>query len=261
MTKTKTYYGTRFTVSVINEALKEFHSLYREDQLIYAMLNLDFGNESWQFDTLEEFLASYENAEKFHLYALRPADRYSTGIALSGDRRSCTISVGGKERSSLERIFSVFERHTDECAVLVVGRDISIFIGHGRDQQWRDLKDHLQDFHGFKVVAYESGPRAGSGIKEVLESMVKESSFALLVLTGEDIKNEGELHARENVIHELGLFQGAFSFTKAIALVEEGVELFSNIVGVNQIRFSGGHIRETFGDVLATIKREFGEDI
>jgi predicted nucleotide-binding protein len=76
-------------------------------------------------------------------------------------------------------------------------------------------------------------------------------------LTGEDIHSDGEAHARENVIHELGLFQGRLRFTRAIALLEDGVHEFSNILGVNQIRFGRGRIRETFGDVVATIRREF----
>ncbi len=87
--------------------------------------------------------------------------------------------------------------------------------------------------------------------------MLDESSFALLVLTGEDIHTNGELHARENVIHELGLFQGRLGFTRAIVLLEEGVKEFSNILGINQLRFTKGRIKETFGDVLATIRREF----
>jgi predicted nucleotide-binding protein len=93
-------------------------------------------------------------------------------------------------------------------------------------------------------------------VKEVLERMLNESSFAFLVLTGEDIHQDGGLHARENVIHELGLFQGRLGFSRAIALLEDGVKEFSNILGINQIRFSEGNIRATFGDVLATIRRE-----
>jgi hypothetical protein len=134
---------------------------------------------------------------------------------------------------------------------------IKVFIGHGRNNQWKELKDHLQDLHKFKVVAYEIGPRAGLSIKEVLQRMLDEASIAFLILTGEDMHNDGELHARENVIHELGLFQGRLGFTRAIILLEENVKEFSNIHGLNQIRFAAGKIRESFGDIIATIDREF----
>jgi predicted nucleotide-binding protein len=134
---------------------------------------------------------------------------------------------------------------------------INVFIGHGRNPQWRALRDHLQDHHQIRTTAYEVRPRAGLGVKEVLEKMLSEASFAVLVLTSEDFHRDGTGHARENVVHELGLFQGHLGFRRAVALLEEGVKEFSNISGINQIRFSKGNIRETFGDLLATIRREF----
>lgn len=87
--------------------------------------------------------------------------------------------------------------------------------------------------------------------------MIK-SSFAILVLTAEDKDESGSFRARQNVIHELGLFQGHLGFSRAIVLLEEGTEEFSNIHGIHQIRYSKGNVRETYGDVLATLHREFG---
>jgi predicted nucleotide-binding protein len=57
--------------------------------------------------------------------------------------------------------------------------------------------------------------------------------------------------------HELGLFQGRLGFARAIVLLEKRVEEFSNIDGIVQIGFDKGRIKETFGDVLATKRREF----
>jgi predicted nucleotide-binding protein len=68
----------------------------------------------------------------------------------------------------------------------------------------------------------------------------------------------GKLHARQNVVHETGLFQGRLGFGSAVVLLEQGTEAFSNIDGVQQIRFAKGNIREAFGDVLAVLKRELG---
>lgn len=170
------------------------------------------------------------------------------------------VLVEFADRADIEAVFQVFEASVDDSAVQVESEPITIFIGHGHDDQWRDLKDHLHEQHGFDVVAYEIGPRAGLTVKDVLESVLTESSIAFLVMTGEDIHTDGEMHARENVVHELGLFQGHLGFERAIALVEKGVREFSNILGVNQVRFSKGNIRETYGDVLAVIRREFMHD-
>jgi predicted nucleotide-binding protein len=87
--------------------------------------------------------------------------------------------------------------------------------------------------------------------------MAKQSSFALLVLTGED-KSELGVRARQNVIHECGLFQGRLGFDRAILIVENGIEMASNFDGIQQLRFDKGRIGEVFGDVVATLRREFG---
>lgn len=88
--------------------------------------------------------------------------------------------------------------------------------------------------------------------------MLTASSCGLLVLTGEDETAGDEMNPRQNVVHELGLFQGELGFPRAIVLLEDGVNEFSNIHGIQQIRFSKGRIRESVGDVLAFLRREVG---
>ena len=104
-------------------------------------------------------------------------------------------------------------------------------------------------------MAYETGARAGHTIRDILQSMLERSSFALLVLTKEDETADCQMRARQNVVHETGLFQGKLGFSRAIVLLEKGTEDFSNIRGIEQVRFN--KIEETFGDVVATLKREY----
>jgi predicted nucleotide-binding protein len=134
----------------------------------------------------------------------------------------------------------VFERDAPTAVVESEGGGEGgpvVFIGHGRDPQWRLLKDHLQDVHGYRVVAFETGARAGHEVRDVLEQMLTESDVALLVLTAEDEQADGSLRARENVVHEAGLFQGRLGFRRAILLLEEGANEFSNVTGLVQLRF------------------------
>jgi hypothetical protein len=56
------------------------------------------------------------------------------------------------------------------------------------------------------------------------------------------------------------LFQGRLGFARAIVLREDGTEGFSNLAGVDEIRFPKGKIRESFGDVIAFLNREFEMD-
>jgi predicted nucleotide-binding protein len=107
-------------------------------------------------------------------------------------------------------------------------------------------------------VAYETGARAGLNIVEIIKGLKEETGLAILVMTAENTDIDHVMHARENVIHEIGLFQGKLVTPRAIVLLEEGCIPFSNLAGVQHIPFSKGNIKETFGEVLATIRREFG---
>ena len=159
-------------------------------------------------------------------------------------------------------MFEVFENHVGNCRLpplpVPPKQKPNIFIGHGKSAQWKELKDHLHEKHEYEVIAYETGARAGHEIRDILGEMMDKASFAVLVMTGEDETGGGKMRARQNVIHELGLFQGRLGFAKAIVLLEDGTEEFSNLHGVQQIRYGKGNIKETFGEVLATLRREFG---
>ena len=58
-------------------------------------------------------------------------------------------------------------------------------------------------------------------------------------MTAEDEHADGTKHARENVIHEVGLFQGRLGFNRAIVILEDGCAEFSNIAGLDQLRYTG----------------------
>lgn len=82
----------------------------------------------------------------------------------------------------------------------------------------------------------------------------RSASFAFLVLTGEDERNDKTTQARMNVIHETGLFQGRLGFSKAIVLLEEDCAEFSNIHGLTQIRFPKGNIQAKFEEIRRTLE-------
>ena len=86
--------------------------------------------------------------------------------------------------------------------------------------------------------------------------MLEVSTFAFLILTAEDERSDGSVTARQNVIHEAGLFQGKLGFRKAIILIEEGCDEFSNIHGLGQIRFPPGRISAGFEEIRRVLERE-----
>lgn len=131
-----------------------------------------------------------------------------------------------------------------------------VFIGHGRSPVWRELKDFLQDRLHLNWEEFNRQPTAGIATIERLQEMLDESCFAFLVMTGEDQHTDQRLHARENVVHEAGLFQGRLGFRKAVLLLEEGCSEFSDIFGLGQIRFPKGNIRAAFEEVRRVLERE-----
>lgn len=131
-----------------------------------------------------------------------------------------------------------------------------IFIGHGRSPVWRELKEFLQDRLALPCEEFNRESTAGIATSVRLQQMLDRACFAFLVMTAEDEHADASLHARENVIHEIGLFQGRLGFTKAIVLLEQGCAEFSNIVGLGQIRFQAGDISTKFEDVRRVLERE-----
>jgi predicted nucleotide-binding protein len=132
----------------------------------------------------------------------------------------------------------------------------AVFIGHGRSSQWRELKDFIQDRAGLPWEEFNRVPVAGVTNIARLQEMLDASGIAFLVLTAEDEQADGSLAARQNVIHEAGLFQGRLGFMRAIVLLEEGCEEFSNIQGLGQIRFPAGRISAAFEEVRQVLERE-----
>lgn len=132
----------------------------------------------------------------------------------------------------------------------------NVFIGHGRSNLWKDLKDFIQDRLGLPWDEFNRVPVAGITNIARLSQMLDDAAIAFLVMTGEDEQADGKVHARMNVVHEAGLFQGRLGFTKAIVLLEEGCEEFSNIHGLGQIRFPKDNIKAAFEEIRQVLERE-----
>lgn len=131
-----------------------------------------------------------------------------------------------------------------------------VFLGHGQSLVWRDLKDYLRDRLDLRVDEFNLQAAAGMTIASRLEQMLDAATFAFIVMTAEDATPSGLTNARLNVVHELGLFQGRLGFMKAIVLLEDGCEEFSNIHGLVQVRFPKGDIDPVKDQIRHILERE-----
>lgn len=271
MEKRKEYKEVKFTAETIRNASKALLELSTPDDNKKPLLSLRISTSDgvcWSHDSEEEFFSDYSKVHEYSVYS-KIISGFSLEVMFKNQvfegfaDRFTRIAVSANSRHEIESIFNIFESNADRCKLPPLSKKDyqlkpKIFIGHGSSSQWKELKDHLHDKHGYEIEAYEVGSRAGHAIRDILADMLSKSSFAILVMTGEDKDEQGNLRARQNVIHELGLFQGRLGFSRAIVLLEKGTEEFSNIQGIHQIRYGKENIKETFGEVLATLRREFG---
>ncbi len=268
----KIYRDTKFTPTLLKQVREHFGTyIDRKDHILFHSASVEINETTYRYrDTRDDQAQFYEKYNEcidsaevqwsagvfsmsVNIYYRRFLGESKTGIRVALPNLSAIHDMvslfDDAQRTSLEH----FDKTEKESVAPTV------FLGHGRSPVWRDLRDHLRDHHGYKVEAYETGARAGHTIRDIVEEMAKKSDMAFLVHSAEDELQNGEFQARPNVIHETGLFQGKLGFSRAIVLLEDGCKEFSNLSGIQQIRFSKKNIRETFGDVLATLKREFGQ--
>ena len=153
---------------------------------------------------------------------------------------------------SIEEQMQTFQRNENNEKT----EEHCIFIGHGRNKIWARLNSFLRDEMCIKTDYFERDSQVGKSVITALETCLAKSSFAVIIMTAEDETSNGEQRARQNVIHEIGLFQGKLGFEKVAILLQDGVEQFSNIAGLQYIPFSSDNIEQTFYQLEKMLIRE-----
>lgn len=153
------------------------------------------------------------------------------------DQQRLTAAVKKRDGSKLENDGSRKENKPmkEDC----------IFIGHGRSLVWRELEAFLRE-EGYSNIAFETESRTGEHIIDILKGFLNKATFAIIVMTAEDETAAGTTRPRQNVVHEIGLFQGRLGFEKVAILKQNGTEPFTNNDGLQHIPFSDNQIDQTF---------------
>jgi predicted nucleotide-binding protein len=122
-----------------------------------------------------------------------------------------------------------------------------VFVSHGHNELLRlKLKNFVEQRLHRRAVVLAEQPSRGMTIVEKLERASVDCSSAVVLLTCDDETAAGGFRPRQNVIHEIGFFQGRYGRKNVVLLVEEGVELFSNISGIVTIEFSAAAFEASF---------------
>ena len=117
-----------------------------------------------------------------------------------------------------------------------------VFISHGRAEDWRRVQSFIEKDMGLETVELAQEASLGMTIGQKLRSVSARCDTAVVVMTGDDQDADGQRRARENVIHEIGFFQGRYGDNRVVLLHEDGVSMPSNIHGVVYSPFPKGVI-------------------
>ena len=141
-----------------------------------------------------------------------------------------------------------------------LGRDVTtaakVFIGHGRNQVVRErVEDFIHKGCGPDLIVLEDQPSEGMTVIEKLEKHGRLADYAVLILTGDDVSAEGLARARQNVIQELGWFQGVLGRKRTAMLVERGVDIPSNVAGVVRLNSRAMELNQRLQSSQASFER------
>jgi predicted nucleotide-binding protein len=120
-----------------------------------------------------------------------------------------------------------------------------IFIVHGHDSAIRESLARFLERLGLEAIILHEQAGRGRTIIEKLEDHA-DVDFAVILLTPDDVgaskKDTDKLQprARQNVILELGYFVGRLGRDRVCALYGDGVELPSDVLGVQYVELKSG---------------------
>ena len=134
------------------------------------------------------------------------------------------------------------------------GQRMGIFISHGGNSEWFAVQRFLEDRFDAPVHSFESAPWGGRQIAEAISSYLDRCGLSVCVLTAEDFTRDGRKFARQNVIHEVGLFQGQHGLDSVVLLVEEGCDFVPQASVPYTIYFPHNKIHRTFYELTEIVK-------
>jgi predicted nucleotide-binding protein len=127
-----------------------------------------------------------------------------------------------------------------------------VFISHGRSNDWREVQAYIEK--DIRLASLELAQEASLG-RTVVEKLIDAASrcdSAVIVMTGDDMTQDGEIRVRQNVMHEVGFFQGRYGRNFVVLLHEEGIEVPSNLGGIVYVPYPKGSVSAA----LSVLRRE-----
>ena len=156
----------------------------------------------------------------------------------------------------IDQIFEI--RANSELAVPKASKSKRrVFISHGRAADWREVQTYIEKDISLDTLELAQEANQGRTILGKLWDESEKCNCAVIVMTGDDLDSDGQARARENVIHEIGFFQGRYGLDRIVLLHEDGVNIPSNIHGVVYTPFPKGLVSASFGVLVRELNAMF----
>jgi len=146
-----------------------------------------------------------------------------------------------------------------ELAVPVApaNRERRVFISHGQTTEWREVQAFIEKDLSLLTLELAQEPNRGRTVLQKLAEESERCCYAVIVMTGDDKTEDGQRRTRENVMHEIGYFQGKFGLSSVCLLHEEGVNIPSNIHGLVYAPFPSGMVSAAFTVLSRELRAAF----
>jgi len=227
---------------------------------IQCQTNLD---DSWErslerIEAVREEIKQIVDDPKFDLLVDPPSIVRPTKYSYSPVGTMANVIACVKELLSyINETLAVYQTLKSKELEKEPQKTAKVFVGHGRNEIVRSkVKDFLRDRCQLQPLILQELPSASMTIIEKLEKYGRTADYAVLILTADDLMNGDEPpRARQNVIQELGWFQGVLGRKRTAILCQKGVEIASNIAGVAYIEFIDNDVERGF----ESLRKEFEE--
>ncbi|MFJ8770243.1 PfkB family carbohydrate kinase [Streptomyces clavifer] len=135
-------------------------------------------------------------------------------------------------------------------------RPPAVLLAHDSGAQWEVLRHFLREDCGLTVHSLSQRDLHQGDVSGTLTERLARCGFAVCVLSASRVMSDGERRAGEDVVHQVGIFQGHYGFGRVALLTEEGCAAFSNIAGLIRLNFTPGRIDSTFWELKRMLMRE-----
>lgn len=240
-----------FSASVIEELYRWGNKVDYFDSFFEAMDAVEI--ETYDLYILDLMLPPFFQSEGLNMLELVKTNTPNSEILMISTKSERMTQIVDRAYQLGARRFLDKSEQDFIANLLLIVKEIkkemnnSIFISHGHAELLKyQLKDFVREKLGKTALILSEQPNNGLTIVEKLEAVSEKCYKAIILLTKDDEMADGSMRSRQNVIHEIGFFQGKYGRKNVILLCEEGVELFTNISGIVYIQFDRNHFAEVF---------------